>query len=215
MPPPDDLGYSYDVFISYPRRLYAEGDDATEHACGEWLRLLFLSFFKSCLSDELPISPRVFLDVEDLPAGVQWLDVLGHALVTSRCLVPVWSASYFRSRYCLWEWGSFQKRGEGLVVPIGWTKPKPFFPKAALDTAHFDFSEYAFPNPAYLNTPDGVGLQRLIREFAARVAEVVMAVPACAPEDDRFVLPKLPSRPERQKIPLMRLGGGNVMAQCA
>ena len=199
-------GYAYHAFISYPRRLYAEGDDGTEHACGEWLRMLFIDFFKSCLSDELPESARVFLDVDEIPTGASWPQVLASSLSTSCCLIPVWSASYFRSRHCLWEWESFRKRGEGLVVPIGWTKPKAFFPEAALETNFHDFSRYAYPNPAYLRTEEGVGLQRAIRDFAIEVAKAISLAPQFSEQDTRFLPSELPPPPPKKKLPFVRLG---------
>ncbi len=144
----------------------------------------------------------------DIPPGAKWFDSLADALATSCCLVPVWSASYFRSRYCLWEWETFRKRGERLVVPISWTKPKPFFPAEALGIQSHDFSAYSYPNRAYLHTEEGVGMQRAIRSFAANVARAIELAPPIKASDQRFQVADLPPAPAREKIPLMRMGAG-------
>jgi TIR domain len=202
--------YSFDVFISYPRRLYQQSEDETEHACGQWLRSLFLPFFKSCLSDLLPHSPHIFLDVDEIQAGDKWLEVLRRALSVSRCLVPVWSPPYFRSPHCLWEWQTFLRRGPGVVVPIGWTKSFSFFPDEARATQIYDFSRYAFPNPALMTTRKGMPFYESIRDFAERVAQAVLASPAFVDGDPRFQPGEIPAAPPRPALPLIPLGATGV-----
>jgi hypothetical protein len=208
--------YAYDVFISYPRRLYQESPDDTEHVCGQWLRSSFLPFFKSCLSDIVPYAPQIFMDVENLRAGDAWQEVIRAALRASRCLVPVWSAPYFRSRFCLWEWQSFQRRGANLVVPIGWTKPLAFFPAEARATQIYDFSRYAFPNPGLTASEKGMPFYETIRDFAQAVADKMLVAPAFDGRDARFEPVDVPTvTPPRPKIHLVPLGAPPVTVKAA
>ena len=200
----DEGEYAYHVFISDPRRLYAEGANGIEHACGEWLRTLFLDFFTSCLSDALPENARIFLDTQAIRGGVSWRAELERALSTSCCLVPIWSPPYFRSHYCLWEWYSFRQRGSGLVVPIGWTDSARF-PEEARQIQIRDFSPYAFTNPGLLRTEQGVGLQKAVRELADDVARAVAVAPPYSATDQRFRVAELPPPVPKAKIPFMSL----------
>src|SRR5882672_9309060 len=61
-------GYEFDVFLSYSR-------SGNPHM---WVRTHFHSLLKSCLEDQLPYEPAIFVD-EELDTGVDWPVRLQHA----------------------------------------------------------------------------------------------------------------------------------------
>ncbi|MDH2429382.1 TIR-like protein FxsC [Sphaerisporangium sp. TRM90804] len=84
----------------------------------------------------IPHAETGFLDVEQ-PPGTLWSTATGKALAVSKVFVPVYSPSYFSSRYCGQEWHVFGERlaahrratGEAAaaIVPVWWV-PLPADP---------------------------------------------------------------------------------------
>lgn len=80
----------YDAFISYSHK-------DIEFAC-----LLANSIRKK----RHPItqkSLRVFLDIDTIKVGDNWITVIEDALQKSRCVIPVYSEDYFKSKTSSWE----------------------------------------------------------------------------------------------------------------
>src|SRR5262249_8725693 len=98
-------GYSHDVFLSYPR----------SEAVGEWMSLYFYPLLKKWLPTETSRDPKIFIDVE-MEKGSEWPAYLKRALLGSRCMITVWSAEYFRSKWCLAEWQSMLQRQQSISI---------------------------------------------------------------------------------------------------
>src|ERR1035438_888841 len=92
--------YQYDVFFSY----------RNHPLTSDWIARVVerLNFW---LTEELGGQPaRIFFDREGIRVGDRWPDTIREALKTSKCMVGLWSPSYFQSHWCVSEWRSFLAR---------------------------------------------------------------------------------------------------------
>ena len=111
-----DQGYKHDVFVSYRRLGHFP----------RWVSDLFGYALKECLEVELGQPARVFIDTGGIDTGVDWPLALGDALARSRILMPLFSAGYAQSPWCLAEISHMRAREElvgirrgdpGLILP--------------------------------------------------------------------------------------------------
>jgi hypothetical protein len=112
------MSYQWDIFISY-RRI---------PLVAQWTHRIFAPAIRSWLPQFHQPDPRIFLDVDEDPGlagvapGTPWAPALETALKRSRCLVPVLSAEYFDSEWCLAEFSTMldrqQRTGAVVVLPI-------------------------------------------------------------------------------------------------
>ena len=86
------LDYTYDVFISYPRR----GETSV------WVQTHFEPALRHCLALELDRDPKIYFD-QKLKPGATWTIELGRKLARSRVLVSLWTRNYLRSEWCALE----------------------------------------------------------------------------------------------------------------
>jgi hypothetical protein len=101
------LDYEYDIFISYRHKGPAFS----------WVTEYFYPMLEQWLPEHVPVTyePRIFIDSQ-IETGAEWPAKLRHALKTSRCVLPVLSPEYFRSRWCCAEFESIKKREELLSL---------------------------------------------------------------------------------------------------
>lgn len=174
-------GYQWDVFISYSRR----GD------VPEWMKNHFHPRLQNSLDGHMRDEPRIFLD-DGLEAGSVWPDRLEHALVRTKILIAIFSAQYFRSRWCLAEWDSFAqrerlvgRRGSGrqhdLIIPILF-QDSDNFPEFARARQWEDLKQWNKPRSYYQDTPEYSGFHTRIEEIAARLARRLDQVPEWQPD---------------------------------
>lgn len=139
------MGYEYDVFISY-RRSLPNGKPSAER---EWVESMFHPELERRLTAASPWQ-RVAIDLQ-IETGAQWPDALKHQLLHSRFLVPVWSAGYFQSTWCMTEWQTMRARERvlglspqdaGLVLPVVFADGD-FFPPDAKHTQHRKFHRHS------------------------------------------------------------------------
>lgn len=140
------MGYEFEVFLSY-RRSLANGRPSAER---EWVQDIFFPELERRFAVCHP-QARIFLDTE-LETGVQWPEALKQGLLRSRFLLPVWSAGYFTSAWCMTEWDSMRAREEqlglgrdgdaGLVFPVVFGDGR-YFPEAAQNTQWRPFHEFS------------------------------------------------------------------------
>lgn len=113
-----EADYQFDVFLSYRNLTY-----------GDWVRDTFYDLFATYLYEELGRSPSIYFDKEKIETGVNWESDLKKALATSRCLVAIWSPTYFDSIWCRRELNMMCHREKihgyfsssnprGLVLPV-------------------------------------------------------------------------------------------------
>ncbi len=174
----DPGDYEYDVFVSHKRE--RPGQELLTPWTREVVKRVQLWLGESLGGAEA----RVFFDSDSLEPGSPWPATLQRAISTSRCLLPIWRPSYFRSPWCLAEWQSFQQReslvGASLVVPIIVHDGK-WFPLEAKQVTSLDLCRYAATTAAYWDSRRPAELDGLLREFAESLAKVVSAAPPYRP----------------------------------
>jgi hypothetical protein len=174
-------GYEYDVFISY-RRL---------GSVPEWVENHFYPRLRDLLNDNLPYPVSLFLDRE-VRGGVQWPLALETALRRTRVLVPVCSAQYFQSEWCLAEWHSMAKREEilglatleqpqGLIYPVLFADSENF-PEYAVERQMRNLKDWNFPGLQYQQTVEYVDFHKEMKEIAVELAALLRRVPDWQPD---------------------------------
>lgn len=112
------MAYSYDIFISYKR------GQETVH----WIEEHFEPLLEHTVELELGYKPVVYRD-KSLNDGGTWPLELGIALGSSRVLVPLWTKTYFYSKWCVLELSTMLAREKemncrtpanpsGLIIPV-------------------------------------------------------------------------------------------------
>jgi hypothetical protein len=181
MPSPYDTsrdGYEYDVFLSYPRN----------ELIRSWVYVHFYPRLSEWLTECLGHEPRIFLDRDEIVAGSSWPQRIQHALLRSKILVPVLSATYFRRPWCLAEWASMRERERVLGLrtsdtPYGLISPVVFFdgesfPEDARMIEPCDLRPWNINTPGFLHTEAYLAFVKRIQDFARQVDEAVSRVPA-------------------------------------
>lgn len=173
---PED--YEHDVFFSYKRH------DLTLSWTREVSQRLTL-----WLTEELGgIPARVFVDESCIEIGDKWPDSIKHALKHSRCMVCVWSPSYFQSPWCVSEWRSFLAREKILrMEPHGLIAPLKFhdgehFPAEAKCVEWEDVAPYAATVPAFWSSARAIDLEARLKLFASSVAKMIQKAPPFSPD---------------------------------
>lgn len=175
------MSYSYDVFLSYPRKGFS----------GEWVRNHFYDLLVGYLNDELAHEPRVYYDAQQ-PVGVDWPEHLREALLTSKVLVAVWSPPYFRSDWCVAEWHSMRQRqiqlhhenpgvAHRLVFPVVFNDGQTF-PAEAQATQWADLSEWSYHTEEFRRTTAYIDFLKNMRSVARDVAALVVNAPEWRPD---------------------------------
>ncbi len=172
MPQPQN-DYAYDVFFSYKRH----------NITLDWTRRVhrLLQFW---LSQEIhDREVEIFVDEDNIEAGDVWPQRLKDALKHSRCMVCVWSPSYFRSDWCLSEWQTFRKREEltnlnshGLIVPMRFSDGENFPPEAQ-NVQWVDVEPYNLTLPAFWMSERSLGLEDQLKSLARSVAKTIANAP--------------------------------------
>lgn len=164
------MSYEYDAFFSYKR-------DRETDAWHETVKDKLLVW----VGQELSRNIRVFFDTEDIRTGMRWRRKVGDALLSSKCLICVWSPLYFKSAWCISEWRSFLERGKivdrELILPASFFDGETF-PEEARDTQFVDFSEFASTMPRFWDTELAVKFeQHYLKPFAKELARIIRAAP--------------------------------------
>jgi hypothetical protein len=122
--------YSHDVFLSYPRL----------GSIKRWVPDVLQPLLEEYLSDELGRAAKIYLDVKDEGPGARWPEDLSEAHLGSRVFVPVLSAPFFRSGWCMSEWSNAIKREE-IVRTKKKAPPKLIIPIRFNDTTEAHIAE--------------------------------------------------------------------------
>lgn len=173
--------YKYDLFVSYKR------EPLDNQLITPWLRKV-LDRIEYWLRQELGgRSVDLFIDTKSVEAGDDWPDLIRKALLTARCLMPIWSPEYFHSPWCVAEWRSFLSREKliaerglqacKLIVPIKFHDGK-WFPPEAARIQQFDLSKFAATTDGFWETRRADELdQMLMTQVAPILAEAVRQAP--------------------------------------
>lgn len=173
-------GYEFDVFISYSR----------SNNSSNWVRNHFHARLLDCLDDQLGTTPRVFRD-EEMERGVHWPNRLANALLRSKIMVAIYTAPYFRSRWCMAEWQSMRdreamlgltgsERAQGLVYPILVADSENFPPEARYRT-WWDFKRWYRPDLVFQQTKRWLGFHQEVEKVAIDLARLLPQVPHWEP----------------------------------
>jgi hypothetical protein len=182
------MSYQYDVFFSYKhtaQSLYWH--QRVKDSLQEWL------------THELDGSKaRIFMDCEEIRTGQDWRDRLGFGLKHSKCLVPVWSPSYFQSPYCVSEWRAFHQRqsdvGCNLIAPIRYNDGN-CFPPDAKNAQMADFEKLTSNEAYFWNSDRALLLEDKIKLLAKDVATIVKNAPEFDLEWQAELMDFLPTEP--------------------
>jgi TIR domain len=172
--------YRYDVFVSYKR------EPREKKLVTPWLREV-LDRIEFWLRQELGgQGVEIFFDEDSIEVGNDWPDDIRDALMSARCLLPVWSPEYFNSNWCVAEWKSFLSR-ERLLAERG-VKPSRliapikvhdghWFPPDAARVKQLDLSSYTATTRAFWKTKRADELDQEIIKFAPSLARIVSKAP--------------------------------------
>jgi hypothetical protein len=136
--------YDYDIFISYRHRGPAYS----------WVKEFFHPSLEQWLPDFVPpeYDVKIFIDSQ-IETGAEWPAKLRQALRLSRCLLPILSPDYFRSKWCQAELQTMQRREQlldlrtdqnpsGLIYSVVFASPE-FFPPEIQRIQSKDMSPWA------------------------------------------------------------------------
>lgn len=168
------LEYSYDAFFSYKRD--PESDDWHEKVKEK---------LEHWLKNEVSDFRGIFFDRADIGTGELWNSRLKDALLQSKCIVCIWSPAYFRSRHCVSEWKTFQKREEAFKPKQPLIRPARYhdgvhFPQEARAQQVVDFGPYASTIGRFWDTERACEFEeKHIKKLAVDVAASIEACPEC------------------------------------
>ena len=117
------MPYEYDVFFSYKR-------DSESY---EWHKKV-KEKLEYWLKNELGgLEVNIFFDTEDISSGELWRQKIKSALTKSKCIVCIWSPVYFKSKWCVSEWTTFEERS--LVANRDLVNPARLIPLSQVSLA--------------------------------------------------------------------------------
>ena len=165
--------YEFDVFLSYKRNeLIMPWLIGVEKRLKYWLT-----------QDLGGRKAKIFFDKESIEPGSIWPKRLQEGLKKSRCMVGIWSPEYFRSKWCVSEWRTFQERERilgfnsgGLIIPLRFHDGQ-WFPHDAQQYQTFDISKYASLLPSFWETTKAYELDQRIGDFSAKLAIKIRNAP--------------------------------------
>lgn len=125
------MTYKHDIFISYKR-----GKETNV-----WIKEHFEPLLQHAVALELGYTPKIYRD-DRLSDGGTWPLDLGEALGCSRVLIPLWTKTYFHSKWCVLELSTMLDREQemkcrtppnpsGLIIPVVLHDCDPVQPKLA------------------------------------------------------------------------------------
>jgi hypothetical protein len=197
------MSYKHNVFLSY------KNHDVTNF----WVTK-FVEKLSYWLTQELGGDPAlVFFDKDIIETGEQWPQRLKDGIKTSKCLVGIWTPEYFRSKWCLSEWRSFEERErilreEGiqqLTHPL--IRPLRFhdgehYPGQAQERQLLDVTNYTSTNMAFWETAKAIELEDKIKDLCKGLAETIRFAPEFNPDFPLCIIEDDPEPPAntRQKL---------------
>lgn len=191
------MPYRYDIFLSYKNH----------HVTNLWV-VKFEENLKYWLTQELGgDEPRIFFDKETIDFGTIWPNELKYGLKVSKCLLCIWTPEYFRSRWCLSEWKSFEEREritnrDRLIHAVQFADGE-HYPLEAKNRQALDVRDYNATMEAFWHSLNAVELERRIKSLAVSLAKAIKSVPDY---DDGFPIIEIdendPNPPSAERLKL-------------
>lgn len=175
------MAYKHDIFISY-----------THNHIKEWVNQHFYPLFAIYLEGSLGRKPDIFIDNQGILTGDSWPLRLKEALAYSRCVVAIWSPSYFTSEWCQREcyimlqrekllgYRTLQNPG-GLLLPVNVSDGRGF-PDYAKTIQYFDCRDFLLFGQGFEKTEIYIKFQQRIREWTEEVATAIENAPQWSSE---------------------------------
>jgi hypothetical protein len=170
------VAYESDIFVSYRR---------TE-TVGRWVRNHFAPRLNARLNENSGRPVNVYCDFL-IEEGDDWARALKEKLQTSRILVAIWSADYFRSPWCMAEWQSFRERerlaqdGAGatqsLVYPIRYADGDEYHPDAKATQCSWDFTTLNYPDEVFRQSVKWLEFEDMVTRVALDLIARLHRVP--------------------------------------
>lgn len=153
------MTYEFDIFVSYRRT----------DTIGLWVKNHLVPRLELRLNEVAPNPIRIFCDFK-MADGVNFPAELKQRIKSSSLLLCIWSADYFRSKWCMAEWESFRERQkqlnlftddhtQGLVYPIRYSDGDYFHPEARLVQCQKDFSQLNYPDEVFRSLAEILGVR--------------------------------------------------------
>ena len=172
--------YLYDFFLSYRSESFQDG----------WIQTALLPTLEATFMREWGRKPKIH-DFRTTRQGVEIPSEVKRKLAYSKCLLPLWCAGYFQSRWCLWELEVMMRREaalgmrsderpEGLVLPILVGDGRAF-PDYTWRIHHLDVRNYVYSTPAFLGSAKFLEFQDAIRRWIPDAIRTVEMTPAWQP----------------------------------
>jgi hypothetical protein len=168
-------GYTYDIFLSYPRGGLVE----------PFVREVFVDLLRRALADRHPThEPQVFLDERGISVGETLTDAIRENLLRSKLLLALVNPAYARKQWCREEWASFDGRAQAPDQPRRWAlllqdgeHLDPRYKAEKLDLRLKD-AGLQLTDPAHLSTEKGRQLQEVATGLAEALSERLLAIEA-------------------------------------
>lgn len=188
-------GYSYDAFISFSR----------SGAVRDWVANHFLPLLSIALNEQLAHEPALFADLSLETTNI-WPIQLAEALRRSRCMVAIWSPSYFRSKWCASELLSVFEREQLVRVPGSLIVPVVFsgggdFPDEAKKREAFDFRRWAIPFEQFRQTEAYIEFYKAVIALGEVVAARIKTAPVWSDQFPVLPVGELSQVSERATFP--------------
>ena len=171
------MGYRYDVFLSYNRKF----------PYGLWVDEIFCPLFVPYLEDALNQRVSLFKDTEEIEGGSAWPHRIKNALAHSKCMVSIFSPSYFRSEWCLKEFSIMYYRQKqlgyltlekphGLILPVNIFDGE-HFPGCARELQMLNCIDFNRVGEGMKKTKLYIDLQGLLQNWVYDVATSIHNAP--------------------------------------
>ena len=147
---------------------------------------------KDNLDEELDWDVRIAFDMDLEDTNVDWPAELAKQLSQSAVLVPLWTRSYFRSKWCTAECSHMYKRQNllvnepperrtGLIAPAIIHDGREGIPRALQKIQAVELSTWTTRHLPP-NSDHALNLERRIKQWAPKLAEAIRQVPKRRPE---------------------------------
>ena len=176
------MSYEYDIFLSYN----------TEFPFGTWVQENLIPFLRPYTENTINRKVKIFHDRDGISTGDSWPERLKNAIAHSRCMVAVWSPSYFNSEWCMNECAVMLNREKrlgyrtsttpnGLIVPIC-VFDGQHFPEFAKEIQYGDCRDYARVGEGFKKTTRYIEFQDHLVGWTRDIVESINAAPEWAEE---------------------------------
>ncbi len=160
--------YRYDVFLSYGNNDYIDS----------WVKEHFIPLLQWLLEDSLGRPSEVFIAKQQKNILPDWKTALAH----SRCLIPVWSPSNFKSKWSSYELSvmirreaQFPENPHRLIMPAVLSGAKTI--SATHTIPQFECSDYVYPGAAFRSSSKYIEFVDKMRIWCRKVADTINSAP--------------------------------------